>query len=134
MIAVVARKPKRPCSRPGCRNLTTERYCEEHQQLYEEQERERQRYYDEHQRDKRAAAFYKSVAWRRLREQALMRNHGLCQDCLKAQKITPATEVDHVIPIRARWDLRLRLDNTRSLCHRCHMKKTAEDRRIYPRG
>ena len=124
-------KPKRPCGRPGCRNLTTERYCEEHQHLQEEQERARHRHYDTHQRDKRAAAFYKSVAWRRLREQALMRNHGLCQECLKVQRITPATEVDHVIPIKVRWDLRLHLNNLQALCHRCHMRKTAEDKKRY---
>lgn len=127
-------KPKRPCNRSGCHNLTTGRYCEDHQHLQEEKERERHRYYDEHQRDKQAAAFYKSVAWRRLRQQRLMIDHGLCRDCLKEQKITPATEVDHIIPIRVRWDLRLTLSNLRSLCHRCHMIKTAEDRRRYPLG
>ena len=96
-----------------------------------EQERERHRHYDENKRNKQVAAFYKSVAWRRLREQRLMIDYGLCKDCLKAQKITPATEVDHIIPIRVRWDLRLRLDNTRSLCHRHHMQKTVEDKRRY---
>lgn len=58
-----------------------------------------------------------------------MKDHGLCQMCLKEQRITPATEVDHIIPIRVRWDLRLRLDNLQSLCHRHHMSKTAEDAR-----
>lgn len=127
----MVRKPKRPCNRPGCRNLTRDRYCEKHQQLQVERERERQRYYDEYQRDKRAASFYKSVAWRRLREQRLTKDYGLCQDCLMWQRVTPATEVDHIIPIRARWDLRLNLDNLRSLCHKCHAIKTQEDKRRY---
>ena len=28
------RKPKRPCSYPGCPNLTDGRFCEEHSKLY----------------------------------------------------------------------------------------------------
>jgi len=124
-------KPRKPCNNPGCRNLTTERYCTEHQHLQEEQERARHRHYDTYQRDKRSAAFYKSVAWRMLRDHRMMIDHGLCQECLKEQKITPATEVDHIVPIRVRWDLRLRLENTRSLCHSHHMRKTQEDKRKY---
>jgi len=99
--------------------------------LQEEQERARHRHYDTYQRDKRSAAFYKSVAWRMLRDHRMMIDHGLCQECLNEQKITPATEVDHIVPIRVRWDLRLRLDNTRSLCHSHHMRKTQEDKWRY---
>lgn len=128
---MAVRKPKRPCSRPGCINLTRDRYCEKHQKEYEEQERARHQHYDEHKRDRRSAAFYKSVAWQRAREQVMMRDHRLCQECLKTQRITLATEVDHVIPIKVRWDLRLHLDNLQALCHRCHMRKTAEDKRKY---
>lgn len=115
-------KPRRPCSKPGCRNLTRERFCEDHAHIAEQQRKERNRYYDRYKRDKRAAAFYKSVAWRRLREQALMRNHGLCQECLKTQKITPASMVHHKVPIKVDWSLRLRLDNLISLCDSCHSK------------
>lgn len=124
-------KPKRPCSRAGCRKLTTERYCDEHQLAADQERKDRHRYYDRHHRDKKAAMFYKSVAWRRLREQALMRDHGLCQGCLECKRITPATEVDHIVPIRVDWGKRLKLENLQSLCHKCHMKKTAEDRRRY---
>jgi len=124
-------KPRRPCGKIGCRNLTTERYCADHAHLVEQQRKERHRHYDRHQRDKQAAVFYKSIEWLRVRQQALIRDHGLCQDCLEHKHITPATEVDHIIPIRVRWDLRLVLSNLRSLCHRCHMIKTAEDKRRY---
>ena len=124
-------KPKRPCNRPGCRNLTTERYCIEHAHLAEQQNRERHRYYDQHKRDKQAAAFYKSVEWQRARQQRLMMDNGLCQDCLLEKKITPADLVDHVKPLRLFWHLRLVLSNLRSLCYRHHAIKTAEDKRRY---
>jgi HNH endonuclease. len=124
-------KPKRPCIKPGCPNLTSERYCKDHAHLAEQQQRDRHKQYDTYQRDKQTAAFYRSVAWKRVREQRLMMDHGLCQECLRKQRIAQATEVDHVIPIRVRWDLRLTISNLRSLCHRCHMIKTAEDRRVY---
>src|SRR5690606_33215941 len=115
-------KPRKPCNHPGCRNLTTERYCEEHRHLQAEQERERHRYYDTHQRDKRAAAFYKSVAWRRLREQALHKTHGLCAHCLEKKRIVPADMVHHQKPVKSHWELRLRLDNLIPLCNSCHSK------------
>jgi len=115
-------KPKRPCSRAGCRKLTTERYCDEHQPAADQERKDRHRYYDRHQRDKKAAMFYKSIEWLRVRQQALIRDHGLCQDCLLEQRITPADMVHHKIPVRMDWELRLRLDNLVSLCNRCHAK------------
>ncbi|WP_019534226.1 HNH endonuclease [Paenibacillus ginsengihumi] len=115
-------KPMRPCNKPGCRNLTAERYCAEHVYLAEQQRKERHKRYDEQQRDKQAAAFYKSLPWRRVREQALMRDAGLCQACLFEQRITPADMVHHKVPVKVNWDLRLRLDNLVSLCDRCHAK------------
>jgi len=127
----MANKPKRPCSKPGCANLTTERYCTEHQQLVYQVRKERHNLYDRYQRDKKIAEFYKSKEWQILRQQALIKDKGLCQDCLEKKKISMATEVDHIIPVKVRWDLRLNLDNLRSLCHRCHMKKTAEDKKKY---
>ena len=40
---------------------------------------------------------------------------------------TPATEVDHIIPIEQRPDLRLVMENLQSACHRCHSAKTVRE-------
>ncbi|HHY28443.1 MAG TPA: HNH endonuclease [Desulfitobacterium dehalogenans] len=124
-------KPMRPCRKTGCRNLTRDGYCQEHQYIAEQKERERQKYYDRYQRDQQAAKFYKSKEWELVRDQALIRDHGLCQDCLDEKQITPAVPVDHIIPLKVAWHLRLTLSNLRSLCSRHHAIKTAEDKRKY---
>lgn len=127
----MANKLKKPCAKPGCHNLTTEKYCAEHAYLTEKEKKDRHKYYDTYARDKETAKFYNSIEWKRLKQQALIRDKGLCQECLSNQKITIATEVDHIVPIKIRWDLRLTLSNLRSLCHKCHMRKTAEDKKRY---
>lgn len=127
----MAIRPKRPCIKPGCRNLALSRYCDEHAHLADEQRKQRHKHYDEQQRDKTAASFYRRVEWQRAREQALIRDHGLCQDCLQEQRITPADVVDHIKPLRLFWHLRLALSNLRSLCNRHHAIKTQEDKRRY---
>ena len=45
--------------------------------------------------------------------------------CDEAGRLVEATVVDHVIPIRARPDLRLTLSNLQALCKPCHDRKTA---------
>ncbi|MED1642149.1 HNH endonuclease [Brevibacillus agri] len=127
----MASKPKRPCAAPGCRSLADSGYCPEHQQIVRDQKRERNKQYDLRQRDKQARDFYRSAEWEWLRQQALMRDHGLCQDCLDQQHIRTADVVDHIKPVRPFWHLRLRLDNLRSLCHPHHNRKTAEDKKRY---
>ncbi|MBU8733446.1 HNH endonuclease [Cytobacillus oceanisediminis] len=92
---------------------------------------ERHQMYDKYRRDKEAASFYKSKPWRVLREQALLRDLGLCQHCLAKDKITLADMVDHIIPIKEAWELRLVLDNLQSLCNSCHAAKTSEDKKKY---
>lgn len=129
--SIMVNKPLRPCSNPSCRNLTSERYCEAHKSNEKENNRKRHQHYDLYQRDQEAASFYKSVEWRRLREQALLRDLGLCQHCLANKEITLAEMVDHTIPIKVAWHLRLVLDNLKSLCNRCHAVKTAEDKKKY---
>lgn len=92
---------------------------------------ERHKLYDKHIRDKDASSFYSSSAWQKVREQALIRDKGLCQLCLKKKKITLADMVDHIIPIKVMWEYRLDLDNLQSLCNHCHSIKTNEDKKIY---
>ncbi|MGG6437388.1 HNH endonuclease signature motif containing protein [Saccharococcus caldoxylosilyticus] len=126
-------KPLRPCNKIGCRNLTRETYCNEHKHLAEQRQRTRRndREYDKYKRNQQARAFYHSREWERLRQAALARDHYLCQHCLQHNRITRATIVDHIVPISVDWSKRLSLDNTQSLCHPCHNRKTAEDRRRY---
>jgi 5-methylcytosine-specific restriction enzyme A len=126
-------KPLRPCNKIGCTNLTRDRYCEQHKHLAEQRQRTRRndKEYDKHKRNQQARAFYHSREWERLRQAALARDHYLCQHCLQHNRITRATIVDHIVPISVDWSKRLLLDNTQSLCHPCHNRKTAEDKRRY---
>jgi len=113
-------KPKRPCNKPGCPNLTTDTYCKEHQVVEDRQRAEAHRYYDQHQRDKKTAAFYNSPEWRTTRQAVLVRDNGLCQECLQDKRIAPADTVHHKIELKQDWNKRLQLDNLVSLCAKCH--------------
>ena len=70
------------------------------------------------------AQFYGTKRWQRCRDVAIKRDAYLCQDCLKAGKITPAEEVHHIIeltPENAQDPaVSLNLDNLVSLCRKCH--------------
>lgn len=65
-------------------------------------------------------------AWERLRAIVLARDNYLCQVCLEDYKITPATEVDHIIPkSKGGTD---DPDNLQSICTDCHRVKTEYDK------
>jgi len=120
----MAQRPLRPCARPGCPNLTTGYYCPIHQQQAEQrrqqQRAESQRRYDESKRDRRAREFYVSPAWLAMRERILVRDHGLCQLCLREGRITPADTVHHIVELREDWSRRLDPDNLVAICAACH--------------
>ena len=59
--------------------------------------------------------------FRRLRKVVLARNPH-CVYCLKIQKITPATDVDHIVALRNGGSNDL--NNLQSLCRKCHSRKT----------
>lgn len=64
--------------------------------------------------------FYHKPAWRRMRKQALQRDHYLCQECLRSGKITQATEVHHIMDLEHFPSLALEISNLESLCWNCH--------------
>ena len=72
------RKPKRPCSYPGCPKLTDGRFCEEHQKL------ENQRY-EKYDRDPAAKRRY-GRAWKRIRDR-YMDAHPLCEQCQREGRL-----------------------------------------------
>lgn len=109
-------KPKRPCSYPGCPNLTSERFCDAHAK------NESQRY-ERYDRDPAKKKSY-GRSWRRIRDQQLA-EHPMCEQCAKVSKITPAREVHHIKPL-SQGGLN-EPDNLMSLCTSCHSEITARE-------
>ena len=73
---------------------------------------------------KRADPFYKTAGWQRLRTIVLKRD-PFCVECLKEQRFTPSSHVDHIRSRRERPDLERDLANLQGLCQSCHNSKTA---------
>ena len=109
------RKPKRPCSFPGCPKLTDGRFCEEHAK----QEAKR---YEKYDRDPAVRRRY-GRAWKRIRD-SYVETHPLCERCLELGVLVPTEEVHHVIPL-AEGGTHSRT-NLISLCKSCHAKIHAE--------
>lgn len=80
-------------------------------------------------------AFYKSSAWRTCRDSYWRKKGGLCEDCLKAGRITQGEEVHHVIELTPDniGNPAITLDhrNLALLCHDCHMKRHAKSDKRY---
>ena len=94
------RKSKRPCSHPGCPNLTDNRYCDQHKLLHPD------------------------------RPSAAKRGYGknpLCVKCKANGRFVTATVVDHIIPHRGDSVLMWSESNWQALCKRCHDKKTGNE-------
>ena len=82
----------------------------------------------------KAQGFYHKSAWRRIRKQALQRDHFLCQECLRRGKITQATEVHHLMDLESFPSLGLELSNLESLCWQCHEATKHTKRDTLPQG
>jgi len=81
--------------------------------------------YDQYKRNPKATAFYRSKAWKKVREQIFKRDHGLCQECLKSDTYTPGDVVHHkreLLDGEKGWQLRLTPSNLEVLCHGCHSR------------
>ena len=83
---------------------------------------------DKHKRDTKlnqSAKYYNSKAWKTLRN-LYIREHPLCELCLKEGKTTPAEEIHHIVPIltgltaQQRWTLLTDKNNLMSLCSKHH--------------
>lgn len=109
-------KPKRPCNKPGCPELTAGRYCAVHQ-------READAYYNKYQRDPDTKRRY-GRGWPRIRAQQLAA-HPLCALCQGEGRATPADEVHHIVPL-AQGGTNAQ-ENLMSLCKPCHSRITATE-------
>lgn len=105
--------PLKPCSWPGCPELTHSRHCDRHT---------RQESKDIDARRGSSASRGYGARWRRIRDQVL-REEPLCRECKEKGRVEPARDVDHVVSkLVGGTDDR---SNLQALCHACHSRKTA---------
>ena len=110
------KKPRRPCSYPGCPKLTYGRFCEKHQ----EQENQRYEKYDRSPEMKKRYG----KAWKKIRDRH-MAQYPLCEMCKKQGRLTPAEEVHHIKPLSIGGTNDG--GNLMSLCKVCHSEITAKE-------
>ncbi len=109
------RRPKRPCSFPGCPNLTDGRFCEEHQKM----ENKRYEKYDRNPQTKKRYG----RAWKRIRD-SYAAAHPLCEVCLAKGIYVPTEEIHHKLPL-SEGGTHDRA-NLIALCKPCHSRIHAE--------
>ena len=103
-------KVKHGCHYPGCNKLTDGEYCEEHAKMMEKN-------YDARRSNDHTRKY--GHEWKRIRER-YVREHPLCEQCLKEGRFTPVEEVHHIVPLSHggtnAWS------NLMSVCKSCHNK------------
>ena len=112
---VMPKKPKRPCSYPGCGRLTDGQYCEEHRLSIDRQYNKYLRNPDTNKRYGRA--------WKKLRARFILL-HPLCEQCKSEGRLTAAEEVHHILPL-ANGGTNDE-GNLMALCKSCHSSITIE--------
>jgi 5-methylcytosine-specific restriction protein A len=70
---------------------------------------------------------YGTPEWEHLRARKLQEN-TLCEPCLDANRLIPATVVDHTVPISQGGPAFPTLDGLTSMCWDCHNRKTQGER------
>ena len=105
------------CAHPGCALVVHERYCEAHAKAAK---KHRTRAWSQGSARERGYTW----DWEKYRARFLSRN-PLCVECLKVERTSAATVVDHIVPHKGDrtrfWDPL----NHQALCRPCHDSKTA---------
>jgi len=102
-------KPKRPCSHPGCPELTNGQYCPTHTKAEAKR-------YEKYDRDPNKNKRY-GRAWKKIRA-AFLRENPLCSMCWQNEKLVAATTVHHKQKLTegGAHDFA----NLQALCETCH--------------
>lgn len=69
-------------------------------------------------------------AWKKIRQMILARDNYMCVPCLDKDRLTPATEVDHILSKAKGGDDDP--DNLQSICADCHTAKTTKENGANP--
>ena len=114
-VELMPRKPKRPCSYPGCPKLIDGRFCEEHTRLMNKR-------YEKYGRAPAVRRRY-GRAWERIRDWGV-RWLAFCEQCYGKGILVPVEEVHHKKPL-SEGGTHDR-GNLISLCKSCHSRIHAE--------
>jgi len=106
--------PKRPCTYPGCGQLTHSRRCELHQDVEKKAADQR--------RGSAASRGY-DARWKRAKD-AFLRQNPLCAECARQGRPAQADLVDHIQPAKGNQELFWEPENWQALCTACHNRKT----------
>jgi 5-methylcytosine-specific restriction protein A len=110
-------KPKRPCNKVGCPELTRDTYCDKHKR--------EKRSYDKN-RGTAAQRGY-GAKWRKARKYFLAQHpFCVCDKCKNREVPLMADVVDHIIPHRGDPNLFWDQSNWQPMNHRCHSRKTVQ--------
>lgn len=115
---------KRVCTYPGCNALVqgiNVKRCEKHSY-----EKSSQPYTASARAADTRSEWYNTQAWARARV-AFLRAHPLCEQCKRDGRLTPSTDVDHIVPHRGDVTLFNDVNNLQALCRSCHSRKTATE-------
>lgn len=105
------RKAKRPCSYPGCPDLTDGRFCEQHQ-------KEENKRYEKYDRNPAVRRRY-GRAWKRIRD-SYAAEHPLCEECLTKGRYVATEEIHHKLPLTQGGTHDRK--NLIALCKECHAR------------
>ena len=138
----------RRCRQPGCHAMVQfpNHYCTKHHEHEAEYLANRQRWARAHSKQyqhkynnvtryrndtkSKQYQFYKTRIWSVLRQQALDRDHYVCQYCGQPNSKT----VDHIVPIEYDQQRMASIDNLATICRECHRKKTQWEQSYYGTG
>lgn len=113
--------PLRPCRHPGCPQLITSGYCEQHRRhscktVYDQTKRK------DDSALANAARIRNSARWRRFRDWFRRRNPLCCDPFADHGPLEPTQQVHHVIGLTVQPALAFTESNCRPLCTRCHAR------------
>lgn len=118
-------RPKKPCAWIGCREYQEkDRFCAKHYEMWQERLKQMRQ-----QRDQERLSSHKrgyTHRWRKVSKSYLI-SHPLCAECKRQGRLTPATEVDHIVAHKGDKKLFWDHSNWQPLCHECHSRKTAKE-------
>lgn len=79
-----------------------------------------------------AREFYSSITWQKCRNAYMEKVGGLCEECLKEGRYTPAEIVHHIEPLNANNinnpAVSLNFENLYAVCRLCHAKLHGSNR------